>query len=74
MIKKTIEVVCFDDNEKQMISTLQMNVEDICRAEECSTCPFRSEKAECFKEEFTEMLDRLYNYRSTNMRAFESKE
>ena len=74
MIKKTIEVISFDDNEKQMISALQTDVEDICRAEECSICPFHSGEAGCFKGEFTEILNRLYNYHSTDLSAFESKE
>lgn len=74
MIKKTIEVISFDDNEKQMISALQTDAEDICRAEECSMCPFCSGEATCYKGEFMEILDKLYNYHSTNLSIFENKE
>ena len=74
MIKKTIEVISFDDNEKQMISALQTNVDDICRVEECSTCPFCNREGTCYKGEFTEILHRLYNYHSTDLSILESKE
>lgn len=74
MIKKTIEVISFSDAEKQMISALQANADSICRAEECAMCPFCSGEATCYKGEFTEILHRLYNYHSTDLSIFESKE
>lgn len=74
MIKKTIEVVCFSDAEKEVMQHLQDNIEDICHAEECSVCPLRGEGTQCAKEIFNDILYRLYHYHSTDLSAFENKE